>query len=57
MHGVLVGEHEVQGLYIDDHVRHAKGKKADLLRREGMDRCSWTEVKRSDGHVAMRSNE
>ena len=57
MHGVLVGEHEVQGLYIDDHVRHAKGKKADLLRREGVDRCSWTEVKRSDGHVAMRSNE
>jgi len=50
MKRVLLSEHEVQRLDINQDVGGAEGEKADMPRRGSMYSCTWAKVKRRDWH-------
>lgn len=53
MQTILVSEHVVQRLNIDQNVCRTEGEKADMPRCKDVDYCARAEVKRSDWHVLM----
>lgn len=57
MQTLLVSEHVVQRLNIDQNVRRTEGEKADMPRRNGVDYSARAEVKQSDWHVLFRNVE
>lgn len=50
MPGVLARQHEVQRFDINENIGSAKGQKADVLGRNGMNCSAWTEMKGCEGH-------
>ena len=51
MQTLLVSEHVVKRLNIDQNVCYTEGEKADMPRRKDVDYCARAEVKWSDWHV------
>lgn len=57
MHGILLGQHVVKRFNVNENIRYAKAKKANVPGRDRMYCSTGTEMKWSEGHDAMWANQ
>lgn len=52
VHRILLGQHVVKRFNVNENIRYAKAKKADMSGRNRMNCSTGTEMKWGEGHVA-----